>query len=475
MLRFLKDQPVYAAGGIFILVTLIFLVYEQFWWLAIPLVLALALALVLSLDKVLWFLIMATPLSVPYADKDLNLTIMIPTEPFLLGGLLLLVFTWLYQGKFLPGFVRHPVSVLLLLGLGWMAVTTLTSSMPLVSAKFLLSRMWLVAGYYFLMATLLTSLKDGRSYFLAYMIPLAVVVIYTLVGFAERGLNKNIAVWVMSPLFKEHTSYGAVLAMYFPAAVILAVAFKEKLLNRGLLLVLLGLLTIGLITSYTRAAWLSVFVAAGAAALVFLRINRWQFGIVAVLGLVGAWFLNDQFFGTLQRNTQDSSDDISEHVQSISNISTDASNLERINRWNSALRMWHERPVVGFGPGTYQFQYAPYQNPYEKTIISTNAGDVGNAHSEYLGPLAEQGLPGMLLVLVLFGLIVWTGVRVLYREAPGHRWYLSLAAWLGLITYMAHGFLNNFLEMDKAALPFWGFTAWLVLEDIRTSTLQKKL
>jgi O-antigen ligase len=356
-----------------------------------------------------------------------------------------------------------------------MAVTTLTSSMPLVSAKFLLSRMWLVAGYYFLMATLLSSLKDGRSYFLAYMIPLAVVVIYTLVGFAERGLNKNIAVWVMSPLFKEHTSYGAVLAMYFPAAVILAVAFKEKLLNRGLLLVLLGLLTIGLITSYTRAAWLSVFVAAGAAALVFLRINRWQFGIVAVLGLVGAWFLNDQFFGTLQRNTQDSSDDISEHVQSISNISTDASNLERINRWNSALRMWHERPVVGFGPGTYQFQYAPYQNPYEKTIISTNAGDVGNAHSEYLGPLAEQGLPGMLLVLILFGLILWTGVKVLYREAPSHRWYLTLAAWLGLITYMAHGFLNNFLEMDKAALPFWGFAAWLVLEDIRTSALQKKL
>jgi hypothetical protein len=29
--------------------------------------------------------------------------------------------------------------------------------------------------------------------------------------------------------------------------------------------------------------------------------------------------------------------------------------------------------------------------------------------------------------------------------------------------------------MDKAALPFWGFAAWLVLEDIRTAELQKKL
>ena len=81
----------------------------------------------------------------------------------------------------------------------------------------------------------------------------------------------------------------------------------------------------------------------------------------------------------------------------MSNITTDASNLERINRWKSALRLFAERPTLGWGPGTYQFEYASYQNYYEKTIISTNSGNKGNAHSEYLSILAESGWPGLLV------------------------------------------------------------------------------
>ena len=35
----------------------------------------------------------------------------------------------------------------------------------------------------------------------------------------------------------------------------------------------------------------------------------------------------------------------------------------------------------------------PFQDASDLTIISTNFGDGGNAHSEYLGPLSEQGIP----------------------------------------------------------------------------------
>jgi hypothetical protein len=37
---------------------------------------------------------------------------------------------------------------------------------------------------------------------------------------------------------------------------------------------------------------------------------------------------------------------------------------------------------------------------------------------------------------------------------------------LSLITYWFHGFLNNFLDTDKAAGPYWGFIAMLVAIDI---------
>ena len=37
---------------------------------------------------------------------------------------------------------------------------------------------------------------------------------------------------------------------------------------------------------------------------------------------------------------------------------------------------------------------------------------------------------------------------------------------LGLITYLIHGSLNNFLDTDKASALFWGFIAGFVSLDI---------
>ena len=129
-----------------------------------------------------------------------------------------------------------------------------------------------------------------------------------------------------------------------------------------------------------------------------------------------------------------------------------------------SLAAW--RPLVGFGPGTYQFKYAPYQNPHQKTIISTNNGDVGNAHSEYIGPLAEQGLPGMLLVLLFLFILSQTAVRVIYRSRSPSERLMATALFMGLVSYFTHGLLNNFLDMDKAAVPVWGFSAALVMMDL---------
>jgi hypothetical protein len=39
---------------------------------------------------------------------------------------------------------------------------------------------------------------------------------------------------------------------------------------------------------------------------------------------------------------------------------------------------------------------------------------------------------------------------------------IVIGSLIGLITYIAHGFLNNFLDMDKIATPFWGFMAIIV-------------
>ena len=116
---------------------------------------------------------------------------------------------------------------------------------------------------------------------------------------------------------------------------------------------------------------------------------------------------------SLEQNEKESSTDYASHVQSMSNISTDASNVERINRWHSAFRMFDERPWFGWGPGTYMFEYAPFQKWSEKTIISTNFGEGGNAHSEYIGPLAEQGIMGPIVFILIGALVIFRASRLI--------------------------------------------------------------
>jgi O-antigen ligase len=272
--------------------------------------------------------------------------------------------------------------------------------------------------------------------------------------------------WVMSPFFKDHTSYGAVLAMFFPVALGMLFQKNVSALLKVFLLIAFVILFAGIILSYTRAAWVSIAAAAGLLVLLLFRVKLLT---LISSGLILAAFLfsiQDQLLIKLERNTQDSSDDLAEHVESISNVSSDASNLERLNRWNCALAMFSERPLMGWGPGTYQFVYAPFQNSQDLTIISTNNADGGNAHSEYLGPLAEQGVAGMLLMITLVLMVSALAFRLFYSLESYELKIVVVSTYLGLVTYFIHGILNNYLDTDKAAIPFWGFIAILVSIDV---------
>jgi len=229
---------------------------------------------------------------------------------------------------------------------------------------------------------------------------------------------------------------------------------------------LFALLLTGLIFSYSRAAWISVIAAVGVYFAIRMGMKvKWMVLLFGVA--VSAFFVyQSDVLYKLGKNKQDSSYDIAGQVKSISNISTDASNLERLNRWASAIRMFKERPLLGCGPGTYQFLYASYQRSYQLSVISTNSGNRGNAHSEYIGPLTEQGVPGAALVLAVFMFTFATGVRV-YRTAKDPVVAnMALAFTLSLLTYYVHGVFNNFLDTDKLSVPFWGFTAIIVALDV---------
>ncbi len=461
----LSNKTAIWAGVLFSLLNVGFIVTENFWGLLLPLGIALVAAIILALDKVLLFLVFSTPLSIFYYNDDLRVGFTLPTEPILFGIMLLFILRLLYQGTFDARIWKHPISLAIIASLVWMFITSISSQIPFVSFKALVGRVWFVSVFFYLMAQLFVYRKNIRLFFWLFMIPLSFVVLYTLYIHGQNGFTKDTATWVMFPFFKEHTSYGAVLAMYVPIAFAFAFLIKQNINLRVLAVIVFSILFIGVIMSFTRAAWVSLVVAFLAMLVIVFKLRKEIIGVMIVIGLTVIWLNWSTIMQKFEKNDQVSSDNLTEHVESISNVSTDASNLERVNRWKSAFRMFIDRPWLGHGPGTYMFLYAPYQKPHDKTIISTNAGDLGNAHSEYIGPLAESGFLGAVLVVVLVFVTIYSGIRVYHNLEERELKIIAMATLMGLITYWTHGFLNDFLEMDKASCPVWGFSALLVVLD----------
>jgi putative inorganic carbon (hco3(-)) transporter len=463
----------YVISLFFVLANAVLLYNERFELLGFPIVILLAYLALFKLDVLYYIVVFLVPLSINLDDigVDLGVGIALPTEPLIVGMMLIFILKLFYDGQFDRKVLSHPISVLLFLQLAWIVMTTIASSDPLISIKFLLSRLWFVSVFYFLASQFLKTEKNQRQMFWLYGLGFIPVLLYTFVEHSMRGFSQASANWVMNPFFNDHTSYGACLAMIFPF--LLWQSFSPKITGakRIIVISLMLLFALSITLSYTRAAWVSLIGALGVFVVLKFKIKSWVIwaGIILIGGFLTLKM--EDILEDLSRNKQDSSSNLSEHVESISNVSSDASNLERLNRWKSAWGMFSDRPVFGYGPGTYAFEYAPYQQSKDKTIISTNAGDGGNAHSEYLGPLSEQGALGMVFMLGFIFVVCVAAVRVYKSNLPKESRMIGLTAFMGLITYYLHGILNNFLDTDKASALFWGFSVIILILDNKVRDL----
>lgn len=443
----------------------------------IPIVVVFLYLVLFKLDTVLLALAFLVPLAIEFDDIGMGLGISLPDEPLVMVIMLLSVFRFIIDGSYDVRVLKHPISVWIIINIAWYLITVITSEYPFVSFKYVLSRFWFVVVYYFLGVMLFRKLAVIFQYLWLYIIALAIVVVYTLYMHGQLGFTQETSYYISMPFYRAHGIYSAAISFFIPLFIwYIIYAFKLKLswVKLTSIIFLLLLFLVGVFYSYTRAAWLSIIVAAALIIPMLFNIKFKTQVVIAVIGLAFFFTFQEQIFYLLSKNKQDSAEGFSAHFQSASNIKTDASNVERINRWMSAINMFKERPVFGFGPGTYMFCYAPYQEAQYRTIISTNFGNQGNSHSEFLNPLSETGLMGLISLLV----ILYYAISIAYHNfyaSNNYRVKLLLAGvLLGLIGYFTHGFLNNYSETTKIAPLFWGGLAIIVAIDVYHSNKAKQ-
>ncbi len=154
-----------------------------------------------------------------------------------------------------------------------------------------------------------------------------------------------------------------------------------------------GLIGCALVLSFTRSAWLAVL-----ACILYIVAIRRPRALLAVPVIVAAAYLV-------------APTPLRQRVRSIQ----PADNQARIVMWRTGLNMIRDRPLLGVGPERAGPLFAQYQPPDVEVLPP---GFYGHLHNVYIHFAAERGIPAALIVLWLFGQVLWDLRRGLARLGP---------------------------------------------------------
>jgi putative inorganic carbon (HCO3(-)) transporter len=438
-------------------------------------------------------MVLLLPFSIKLFFPIISSVIIYPGELLIALLALLFLFKLVIKKEYFlldRSFLLHPITIIILSYLFIDLLSAAFSSMHLVSLKAVAVRSCYILVFYFFSYSLFKSdLNNFSTSIKYYGSSLAIVAIYTLINQNQLGWDRGGAGFACHPFYNDHTIYSAVLAFILPFFI--ANSFYPKLFesdpsNKIFFIITTLILLIAFYFGFCRAAWLSWFITIIFFLLIMVGLRFKSFiSIFAILitaGIIGY----EPIFEASKNNKVDSNMSgagLYEHFFSLTNITNDVSNKERLNRWDCSVKMAKENPLLGFGPGTYQFQYLKFQDPDKMTYISLEEpmkpgfgtfywsspaigllqdtksslyqGGGGTAHSEFFLELAESGFVSASLFIALFIAALFYGLKIITITSDKKERILTIAALCALATYFIHGFFNNFLDDCKVAFLFW--------------------
>ncbi len=123
----------------------------------------------------------------------------------------------------------------------------------------------------------------------------------------------------------------------------------------------------------------------------------------------------------------------------------------RYYTWIGTGAMIKERPLLGFGPGSY-----PYAHPQFAI-----AGFTRTAHQTFLQIAAETGLPSLaVLLLALVVIVVSLGGQL--RRAPPEEHALAAAALAALVGFWVHNLVDYSWYVPAVGATMWALTGMMI-------------
>ncbi len=390
----------------------------------------------------------------------------VPVEPLVI--LTMFVFIFWFARSFsqldLSVFV-HPVTLILILHLCWIGVSAFYAQDSVIAFKYLLAKFWYIFCFYLAAVFWYNTSFDLWKSFRWFFIVLIPVVIWAILKhglvyqFSFADVNR-----ALSPLFRNHVSYAALLAVSFPYLFFYTMFRRDKKQSYWWLILALILIFIAINFSYTRAAYGALLFAIPYYFIVKYKLTRWFLIATFILtGLLFTFLIKDYRYMNLAPRyektiTHTSFEDLLDATYKFQDIST----MERVYRWVAGIRMVNDKPWIGFGPNNFYHQYKSYAISGFRTFVSHNPEKSG-VHNYYLMIAVEQGIPGLLIYLTLIVFIMLWGERLYHKVKTDRVKGLTvLAALSSLIIIHLLQLMNDLIETDKVGSFFFLSIAILI-------------
>lgn len=124
----------------------------------------------------------------------------------------------------------------------------------------------------------------------------------------------------------------------------------------------------------------------------------------------------------------------------IKQIVSEKAGPNRFVFWDISISAMKEKPVLGWGGDSYQFVYAKYFNPIVLTRGYAPEYWVDRSHNIYFDELVSGGITGFLLLMLLYGILLYGLIRQAIR-LRGKEGLLYMALFCSVVVFLIQGLM----------------------------------
>jgi O-antigen ligase len=361
----------------------------------------------------------------------------------------------------------HPGLALILAFLGWAALSTSWSPDPGTSLIDIMQLFSMI-----MLAFLAMQLISASTTFLPFLIPAiltgsaltAIIGLGQYLGFNLPGLRIN---GDSIPATFINPNHAAVYFDFIPWLAFVAILYFQRASLRWLSAVSLGLCLAYISINTSRGSLLALFIS-GLVFIVLLFFNpeirtwlkscishRYKEITLAILMPVLVFLLPAGAF-------------VEQWDTTLLEGRLDLSTEYRFAMYLNSLPAILEHPFTGLGYGGMRVGFLPYSSSIKPIGSRTEDSVLRELHSDPLQYFVELGLPGGLLAIAIFLILIRSGWKTLSISTTPAKSALPLGFMLGLIAGATHAMVDFPLRLPTSAAMFWLYAGVLLGLDTRS-------